>query len=104
MSNFLDKIDGKIMEAKIDQSIDMLKNKNPDEISKKIAKIDKDELMKKLDEFDEKKIKELNIDLDKIKKKINEEDIKKAKALAGKDGEVIINKLLNILNQGGNNG
>ena len=54
MANLFDRIDGKIMEAKIDQGIDMLKNKSPDEISKKISKIDKDEIMQKLDELDEK--------------------------------------------------
>lgn len=101
MSNFLDRIDGKIAETKIDQGIDMLKTKNPEEITKKISKLDKDELMKKLDELDEKKIKDMNIDLDKIRSKITEEDIKKAKAIAGKDGEEIINKLLTILNKGG---
>lgn len=101
MANFFDRIDGKIIEAKIDQGIDMLKNKSPDEISKKIAKMDKEELMQKLDELDEKRIKELNIDLEKIKKKITPEDIEKAKKIAGKDGEVIINRLLEILKQGG---
>ena len=74
---------------------------SPDEISKKISKMDKDEIMQKLDELDEKRIKELNIDLDKIKKKITPEDIEKAKKIAGKDGEVIINRLLELLKQGG---
>ncbi len=101
MPNLFEKIDNKILAAKIEQGMAMLKNQSPEELSKRVSKVDKDEVMKKLDEIDTNKIKEMNIDLNKIKSQLTQADIEKVRKVAGKDGEQIVNKVMQILNNAG---
>lgn len=101
MSNLFEKIDNKILAAKIEQGMAMLKNQSPEELSKRIDKMDKKEVMKKLNEIDEKKLREMNLDVKKIKNQLSAMDIAKARQVAGQDGAQIVDKVLQILQQGG---
>ncbi len=97
MANLFERIDNRIMAAKIEQGMDMLKNKSTEELAQKIAKMDRNEVLKKLDEIDAKKVKEMNLDIEKIKSKITPQDLEKIKQLAGKDADKIMGKINELL-------
>jgi uncharacterized membrane protein YheB (UPF0754 family) len=88
-----DLMQDKMLQAKVNQAIDMLKKGNSDELSKKLAKIDRDELMSKVNEIDEEKIKNLKIDKEEIKKKISEKDLEKLQGILGKDSDAVMKKI-----------
>jgi len=69
LSELFGKMDQKMLEKRINTAIEMLKNGDVDELSKKINKIDKNELLEKINEFDESKLKEFNINKTKYVKK-----------------------------------
>ena len=76
MANIFGQIDNKILSMKIDQALEMLRTKSPEELKGKVSKVDRNELMRKLSELDAKKIKEMNTEgknktLDLTKKEVN---------------------------------
>lgn len=95
MANIIDK---KIANAKVNQAMDMLKNKSPEEIKKKLGNVKRDELLKQLEQIDAQKVRSLNIDTEKIKKSLTQKDIEKIKAVAGKDSDLVMKKLNELLN------
>ena len=95
MANIIDK---KIANAKVNQAMDMLKNKSPEEIKKKLGNVKRDELIKQLEQIDAQKVKSLNIDTEKIKRSLTQKDIEKIKAVAGKDSDLVMKKLNELLN------
>ena len=98
MANIFNQVDRKIANAKVNQAMDMLKNKSPEEIKRKIGNVKREDLLKQLDQLDAQKIKSLNIDTDKIKKNLTRADMEKIKAVAGKDSDIVMKKLNELLN------
>ena len=90
-------LDNKVSKAKLEQALNMLKNKSPEELSKKIGEKDRSEILSKLDEFDKKKLAEMNIDIDKIKKQITPADLEKVKQIAGKDADIVMKKINELM-------
>jgi hypothetical protein len=82
---------------KIDQALEMLRTKSPEELKGKVSKVDRNELMRKLSELDAKKIKEMNIDTERLKKSLSGADLEKIRAVAGKDADVVMMKLKELL-------
>ena len=97
MPNLFDQIDKKIMNVKVNQAMDMLKTKSPEEIKQKLGNTNREELMKQLNEIDVNKIKEMKIDTEKIKRNLTPADIEKIKAVAGKDSDIVMKKLNELL-------
>jgi citrate lyase synthetase len=97
ISDILGKVDEKILKAKINKALDMLKNSKDDELKKAIDKANKEELLMKLDEIDKNTIKSMNIDVEDVKKKVREEDFQRISKLVGKDGEKVVAKLKELL-------
>ncbi|MBO5417502.1 MAG: hypothetical protein J6A50_02715 [Clostridia bacterium] len=97
MANIFGQIDNKILSMKIDQALEMLRTKSPEELKGKVSKVDRNELMRKLSELDAKKIKEMNIDTEKLKKSLSGADLEKIRAVAGKDADVVMMKLKELL-------
>lgn len=97
LADIIGKMDEKVLQAKINAALDMLKNGNNEELAKKIGKIDKNELLSKMNEINEDKLKELNINKTDIKQKVSEEDLNNLKKLIGEHGDEIINKLKDII-------
>jgi len=93
----LGKMDEKVLQAKLNAALDMLKKGKTDDLAKKINKIDKNELLEKVKDFDESKIKDMNINLDEIKNKITEKDLQNLKSLVGEHGDEIIAKIKDII-------
>ena len=79
LAEMLGKMDEKVLQAKLNAALDMLKKGKTEELAKKINKIDKNELMDKIRDFDESKIKDLNINLVEIKRKVTEQDLRPEK-------------------------
>ncbi|MDP4092243.1 MAG: membrane trafficking protein [Bacillota bacterium] len=97
LAEMLGKMDEKILQAKLNAAIDMLKKGNPEDLAKKINKLDKNEIMNKLNELDTSKLNEFNIDKEEIRKRINSADFEKMSQILGENGDEIINKLKDII-------
>lgn len=93
MGKMMNKIDQKIMEKKLEQGLDMLKNKPEGEISKKLSGVNREELLRKMDELDTNKLKQMNINVEEIKQKITPADLEKIKRIAGKDSDAVMRKI-----------
>jgi ADP-dependent phosphofructokinase/glucokinase len=97
MAELLGKMDEKVLQAKLNATIDMLKKGDMDDLVKKINKMDKDELLSKINEVDETKLKELKIDKEEIKQKVNVNDLDNLAKLIGNNGDEIIKKIKDII-------
>ena len=97
LADILGKMDEKVLQAKLNAALDMLKKGNIDELAKKISKMDKDELLKKINEIDSSRLKELNIDREEVKQKLDGVDLNSMARLIGDHGEDIVNKIKDII-------
>lgn len=97
LSEMVGKMDEKVLQARLNAAMDMLKKGNTDELAKKISKVDKEELLSKIDELDTSKINDMNIDMNEVKQKINAADFDKLSKLIGEHGDEIVNKLKSLL-------
>jgi len=97
LAEILGKMDEKVLQAKINAALDMLKNGNCDELAKKINKMDMNELLPKIKELDEDKLKEMNINKNELKQKISETDLNNLQKLLGEHGGEIISKIKDII-------
>lgn len=97
LAEMLGKMDEKVLQARLNAAMEMLKKGNTEELAKKINKIDKEELLKKMSEFDESKLKDLKINKDELKQKISGEDLDKLAALIGDQGDEVIKKIKDII-------
>lgn len=97
MAELLEKMDNKVLASKINAAIDMLKNENYEELTKKLKKVDKNEIMEKLNEIDEEKLKELKLDKSELKQKMNSIDLDAVQKLLGENGPEIISKIKDII-------
>ena len=55
-------IDKKIANAKVNQAMDMIKNKSPEEIKRKLGNVKREDLIKQLNQIDAQTVNSLNID------------------------------------------
>ena len=90
-------IDKKIANAKVNQAMDMIKNKSPEEIKRKLGNVKREDLIKQLNQIDAQTVKSLNIDTEKIKRSLTKADMEKIKAVAGKDSDIVMQKLNELL-------
>lgn len=97
LADIIGKMDEKVLQAKINAALDMLKNGNNEELAKKIGKMDKGELLSKINELDDSKLKEMNINKNDFKQKVSDADLNNLKKLLGDQGEQIISKLKDII-------
>lgn len=97
LAEMLGKMDEKVLQAKLNTALDMLKSGNTEDLAKRLNKIDKNELMEKINEFDSSKLSEMNINKDEIKQKVSDADFEKLKMLIGDHGEEIIKKIKDII-------
>lgn len=97
LSELLGKMDDKVLQAKLNSALDMLKEGNSEEIAKKIGKMDKSELLSKLNELDESKLKEMNLNKADIRQKLNSVDLEAFQKMLGEQGPDIINKIKDII-------
>ncbi len=99
LTEILGKMDEKVLQAKINAALDMLKKGNTEELAKKLSKVDKEELLSKINEFDYSKLQGLNIDKEEIRRRVAEADLNKISQLIGEHGDEIISKLKDILDK-----
>ncbi|MCX7747882.1 MAG: membrane trafficking protein [Clostridia bacterium] len=93
----LSKMDEKVLKARLNAAIDMLKNGNTEELANKLNKLDKNELLTKINEVDASKLDELNINKSELKQQISNADLQKLSQLIGENGDEIINKIKDII-------
>jgi exonuclease I len=97
LSELIGKMDDKVLQAKLNTALDMLKEGNNEEIAKKIGKMDKNELLSKINELDENKLKEMNLNKTEIKQKLNNVDLEAFQKMLGEQGPEIISKIRDII-------
>lgn len=97
LSELLGKMDDKMLQAKINAAVDMLKENNSEELSKKLSKIDKNEVLSKLNEIDDAKLKELNLNKAELQEKLKNVDFSAVQKMLGDQGSEIINKIKDII-------
>lgn len=97
VSDLIGKMDDKVLQAKINAAVDMLKNGDTEDLAKKLNKVDKNELMTKLNEIDEVKLKGLNLNKAELKQKMGSIDMDAVKKLLGDKGPEIIDKIKDII-------
>lgn len=97
MAELLEKMDDKVLAAKINTAFDMLKNDNYDELAKKLRKVDKNEIMTKLNEIDDEKLKELKLNKSELRQKMNNIDLDTVQKMLGENGPEIISKIKDII-------
>jgi hypothetical protein len=97
IAEMLGKMDDKVLQAKINAAVDMLKNSDKEELAKKLGKVDKNELMSKLNELDDEKLKELNLNKADLKQKMNSVDMEAVQKMLGDKGPEILNKIKDII-------
>jgi hypothetical protein len=97
IAEMLGKMDDKVLQAKINAAVDILKNSDKEELAKKLGKVDKNELLSKLNELDEEKLKELNLNKADLKQKMNSVDMEAVQKMLGDKGPEILNKIKDII-------
>ena len=97
LAEIIGKMDEKVLQAKLNAALEMLKNGNNEELAKKINKLDKNEFLSKLNELDENKLKEMNIDKKEMKQKLENVDLANIQKMLGEHGEEIISKIKGII-------
>ncbi|MCX7921137.1 MAG: membrane trafficking protein [Clostridia bacterium] len=97
IAELMGKMDEKVLQARLNAALDMLKKGNTDELAKKLNKIDKEELMGKINEFDETKLKDMKINKDEIRQKVSDAELEKLSKLIGEHGDEIIKRIKDII-------
>lgn len=97
IADLLGKMDDKVLQAKLNAAMDMLKEGNSEELAKKLGKVDKNELLTKLNELDDSKLKEMNLNKAEMKQKLNSIDLDAFQKLLGDQGPDIISKIKDII-------
>jgi hypothetical protein len=97
LADLLGKVDDKVLTAKINAAIDMLKNGDHDELAKKLSKVDKNEILEKLNEIDDEKIKEMKLNKAELKQKMSNIDLDAVQKLLGENGPEIMGKIKDII-------
>ncbi len=97
LADLIGKMDDKVLQAKLNAAIDMLKEGNNEELAKKIGKVDKNEILSKLNELDDNKLKEMNLNKAEMKQKLNSIDLDSFQKMLGEQGPEIIGKIKDII-------
>lgn len=97
VAEILGRIDEKVLKAKLNNALEMLRSGDTEELAKQLGKIDKNELLSKIDQFDEARLKELNISKEELQEKIKDNDLDKLSQLIGEHGDVIVRRIKEII-------
>jgi hypothetical protein len=99
LSEIFNKMDDKVLQARLNAAMEMLQKGNAEELAKKLNKVDKEDLLSKINDIDDSKLNSLNINKDELSKRLNEEDLSKLSALIGDRGDEIISKIKELINK-----
>jgi len=97
MNDFSNYVQGQITKKKIEKGLEMLKKESPSELKKRLQNVDINEVLQKMDEYDKKRLYELGIDISEFKNKVSDADIQKIRQVLGRDGEMVIRKIRDML-------
>jgi hypothetical protein len=89
----------KMVQAKVNAAIDLIKNGSADEISEKLQKMDVAELVSKLDQLDPETLKEYAASVEDVRKRVSESDFKRLSDALGPQGKNLTSKIQNKLRQ-----
>ncbi len=97
MSDFSNFIQGQVTRKKLEKGLEMLHNESPEELKKRLQNVNVDEVLQKMDEYDKKRLNELGINLSDFKRRITEGDIQKIHQVLGRNGDMVIRKIRDML-------
>lgn len=99
LAELIGKMDEKVLQARLNAALDMLKKGNTEELAGKLNKMDKEELVSKINEFDESKLQDMNLNLNEIKNKVTSADLDRLSQLIGENGDEIVKKIKTLLSK-----
>jgi len=94
IAQLLEKVDNKVLEAKISQTVEMIKNGQYDEIAKKIRNLDKNDIETKLDELSLMKPEEIQALKEKFVGNIKTDDLDKLSSQLNPEGKKFLEKIV----------
>ena len=97
LADLIGKMDEKVLQAKINAALEMLKEGDKEELAKKLNKVDKAEILEKLNELDDSKLSEMNLNKEEMKQKLNSIDVDAVQKMLGEHGPEIISKIKDII-------
>lgn len=97
MNDFSNYLQSQIAKKKIEKGLEMLKKENSSDLKKMLQNVDINEVLGKMDEYDKNRLSELGIDVAELRSKVSDADIQKIHEALGKDGEMVIRKLRDML-------
>lgn len=97
MNDFSNYVQGQITKKKIEKGLEILKKESPSELKRRLQNVDINEVMQKMDEYDKKRLHELGIDISEFRNRVSDADIQKIRQVLGRDGEVLIRKIRDML-------
>ncbi|NLG88271.1 MAG: V-type ATPase 116kDa subunit family protein [Clostridiaceae bacterium] len=97
MTDFSNYLQGQITKKKIEKGLEILHRESPAELRRRIQNVDINEVLAKLNEYDKNRLRELGINVAELKDRVSESDIQKIRQVLGRDGDLIIKKIRNLL-------
>ncbi len=97
LSELIGKMDDKVLQAKINAAVEMLRSGDTDDLAKKLNKVNKNEIVSKLNGIDESRLKELNLNKADLRQKMSNIDLDAVKKMLGDNGPEIIDKIKDII-------
>jgi len=97
MTDFSNYLQGQITKKKIEKGLEILRRETPAELKRRLQSIDIDEVLLKLDEYDKNRLRELGINVAELKDRVSESDMQKIRQVLGRDGDLVIKKIRNML-------
>jgi hypothetical protein len=97
MTDFSNYLQGQITKKKIEKGLEILHRETPSELRRRLQNIDINEVLAKLNEYDKNRLRELGINVTEFKDRVSESDIRKIQQVLGRDGDIIVKKIRNML-------
>jgi hypothetical protein len=94
LSELLGKVDSKVLEAKINQAVEMIKNGEHEEIINTLNKMDKDEVLEKISEMENLPKENLDALKNKIGLNLSGEELTSIQKKLNPEGKKIIDKMI----------
>jgi uncharacterized protein (DUF2267 family) len=97
LSELLQKMDSKVVEAKLKQAVEMLKNGEHEDLAKKLSTMDKDDLLAKINELDNLNPDDLKRIQENVGSNVKNEDITAVQNKLNPEAKKLLEKIMSTL-------
>lgn len=97
LSSILEKVDDRVLQAKINNLMETFKNSDSGDLTKMLQKLDYEEVMRKLNDVDMKKIKNMPVDKQELKNVLSSPKLNDVLSNSGDDAKKLVEKFKSLL-------